>query len=117
MPATDDYLQFVLDQLTGMGDVRVQKAFAQAVVYCDELVFGYVIDDVLYFKVDESNKPDYDEAGITAWVTSDKKGIRRSYQEPAEVLEDGDLLKLWAQKAVAVARRRPDAKRRRKTRP
>ena len=117
MAVSDDYLQFVVDQLEELGSVRVLKAFGQAQVYWDEVPFGGVIDDVLYFEVDESNKPDYDEAGITAWVTSDKNGIRRSYAVPADVLEDREALKLWAEKAVAVAKRRAVAKRKKKTQP
>ncbi len=106
MAVSDDYLQFVVDQLGDLGGVRVQKAFAQAVVFCDDVPFAYVIDDVLYFKVDDSNKPDYDEAGITAWVTSDRNAAHRSYEVPADVLEDREALKLWAKKAVSVAKRR-----------
>ncbi|KKL20478.1 hypothetical protein LCGC14_2455050 [marine sediment metagenome] len=117
MAVSDEYLQFVMDQLQGIGPLRAQKAFGQAVVFCDGVPFGYVIDDVLYFKVDEANKSDYDEAGVMAWVTSDKNGIGRSYAVPADVLENRDVLKAWAEKAVAVASRRAAGKRRSKTQP
>ena len=115
MAITDDYLQFVVDQLVGLGQVRVQKTMGQAVVFCDDVPFGYVIDDTLYFKVDESNQPDYDRAGSTEWVTSDKQGRRRSYAVPAEVLEEREELTRWAQKAIAVAKGRAVASRPKKT--
>ena len=106
MTVSDDYLQFIMDQLEKLGAVRIQKAFAQSVIFCGQVPFAYVIDDVLYFKVDESNKPDYDAAGVTAWVTSGKNGVLRSYEVPVDVLEDREVLMLWAEKSIAVAKRR-----------
>ncbi len=106
MPVSDEYLQFVVDQLDELGEVRAGKAFGQAVLFCDEVPFAYVIDDVLYFKVDDGSRPDYEQAGITAWVTSDRNGVNRSYEVPADVLEDRAVLKCWAEKAIAAAKQR-----------
>ncbi|MFC1734571.1 TfoX/Sxy family protein [Candidatus Hydrogenedentota bacterium] len=107
MSVSDEYLLFIEDQLEGMGNFRMQRAFGQVLVSCDEVVFAFIIDDVLYFKVDETNKPDYEKAGITRWAAADKNRMRCSYEVPTDVLEDREELALWVKKAIAAAKRRP----------
>ncbi|WP_407311919.1 TfoX/Sxy family protein [Desulfosporosinus sp. SB140] len=47
-----------------MGFVTVKKMFGGAGIYYDCLIFGILADDILYFKVDDSNKSDYVMAGM-----------------------------------------------------
>ena len=83
---TDDYLQFVVDQLSEIGDVQIQKVFGQGLLLMGGVVFGYIIDYTLYFKVDETNKRDYESAGGACWVASDKSWARRSYEKCRRLL-------------------------------
>ena len=110
MPVTDDFILFVSDQLEEMEDVHIQEAFGQGLVSSEGVNFGFIIDDTLYLKVDESNRPDYEEAGATAWVYADKRKERRSYGVPAHVLEDSETLVVWATRSLAAARRWPPVK-------
>jgi DNA transformation protein len=60
---------------------------------------------VLYLKVDDSNRADFEAAGMEAFAPdANKPEYRMSYYEvPVDVLEERDLLALWARKAIAVA--------------
>ena len=56
MAVDESYKDYVVDQLGQLGFVTVKKMFGGAGIYYDGLIFGLLADDVLYFKVDDSNK-------------------------------------------------------------
>ena len=76
-------------------------------LYADGIFFG-LIDDTLYFKVDDSNRKDFEARGAKRFEFVMEKGGTRTvsmsyYQVPEEVIEDPDELRVWARKALAVA--------------
>lgn len=96
---SDDYLDYVLEQLDDVGEVTVRKMFGGYGLYLDGIFFALISSQhVLYFKVDESNRADYE-----AMHMSQFKPLHY-YEVPVEVLEDRTLLNVWARKAYAVAR-------------
>ncbi|HCO92843.1 MAG TPA: competence protein TfoX [Phycisphaerales bacterium] len=107
MAVSDEFLDYVIDQLAGWGQVSARKMFGGAGLYCDGAMFGLVADDVAYLKVDDSNREDFVKAGSSAfnpYPEKDKTYIMSYYEIPADVLEDRELLSKWAQRALAVAR-------------
>ncbi|MHC4112773.1 MAG: TfoX/Sxy family protein [Planctomycetota bacterium] len=72
MPVSDEYLTYVIDQLECVGPVQARRMFGGAGLYFDGLFFALVADDVLYFKVDDSNRPDYESAGMGAFRPFDR---------------------------------------------
>lgn len=107
MPVSKEYLDYLLDQLTGFGPVQSRRMFGGAGLYLDGVFFGLVADDMLFFKVDDTNKPDYVAAGSGPFKPFGKNSYEMSYYEvPGDVLEDSDLLKAWAMKALLVAKRK-----------
>ena len=77
---------------------------ARAGIYFDGLFFALIADDVLYFKVGDSNRSDYEAAGMEAFRPfADKPNVMSYYEVPIEVLENKDRLGEWAQKALQVA--------------
>jgi len=102
---SDDYLEFVLEQLEGAGEVVARKMFGGVGLYLEGLTFALIADDVLYFKVDDTNRSDYEAEGMGQFQPfKDKKTTMPYYEVPIEVLEKRDLLKDWADKALAVAK-------------
>ena len=74
-------------------------------LYCGDLFFGLIARDELYLKVDDTNRREYQDAGMHAFRPyPDRPGTMKYYQVPAEVLESAPDLVRWAKKAVAVAR-------------
>ena len=108
MAVSDEFLDYVIGQLAGWGEVSVRKMFGGAGLYCDGVMFGLIADDVAYLKVDDSNREDFIKAGSSAFNPYPKKAktYEMSYYEiPADVLEDAELLGKWAECALAVARK------------
>ena len=105
MPVSNDYVQYVLEQLAGLGRVTSRRMFGGVGLYCDSLFFGLIDDDTLYFKVNDANRPDYEARGMGPFRPfRDKPDVSMTYYEvPADALEDGDELVVWARKAVAIA--------------
>lgn len=107
MPVSQEYINYILDQLSGLGSVQARRMFGGAGLYLDGVFFGLVAEDALYLKVDETNKQDYIDAGAGPFKPFGKDSYEMSYYEvPGDVLEDPDQLKEWAMKAVLVAKRK-----------
>ena len=61
-------------------------------------------DGVVYFKVDDSNRPDFVAAGKGPFLPfGDPDKPMQYYELPEEVLEDPEALAQWMAKAIAVA--------------
>jgi DNA transformation protein len=65
MPVSEGFRGFVLDQLEGLGGVHARAMFGGVGVYADDLFFGIIASDMLYFKVDASNRAAYEAAGMS----------------------------------------------------
>jgi DNA transformation protein and related proteins len=109
MAVSGDYLQYVLEQLAGLGELRSQPMFGAAGLYCAETFFAIVSDDTLYLRVDDSNREDFTARGMAPFRPyADRPQVSMTYYEvPAEVLEDGAALVSWAQRSLAAAARSP----------
>ena len=109
MPVSDEYLTYVIDQLECLGPVQSRRMFGGAGLYCEGLFFAVVADDVLYFKVDDSNRKDYEDEGMEAFQPfPDKSMVMGYYQVPIDALESKETLAAWAEKALRVAERKAD---------
>ena len=81
-------------------------------IYAGELFFALLADDTLYFKVDDSNRPDFERRAMVPFQPYGEGGeVMQYYQVPADLLDDPDALRPWAEKAIAVAARKRKGKR------
>lgn len=105
MPHKNEYLEYVLEQLAGLPGVRSRRMFSGAGLYQDEVFFGLLFRDTLYFKVNDSNRPDYEARRMAQFKPyEDRPEVSFTYYEvPAEVLEDRDELAVWARRSVEAA--------------
>lgn len=107
MAVSDEYLDYVLGQLAHTGPATSRRMFGGVGIYLYGYFFAIISNDVLYLKVDESNRSDYIKKDMEPFRPSGKQGYAMQYYEvPIEVLEDGDRLSEWAMKAVEVASRK-----------
>ncbi len=76
-------------------------------LYLDGIMFGLIAYDTLYFKVDDTNRNDFVEAGTRAFSYEGKhRPIELSYYEvPPALMDDPGALADWAGRAHAAARR------------
>lgn len=109
MTVSSDYLVYVLDQLAQLGDVSSRRLFGAAGLYCGEAFFGLIANDLLYLRVDDSNRSDYTRRGAVQFRPyADRPHLSMNYYEtPVDVLEDAARLIEWARRSVAVAMKAP----------
>lgn len=113
MPVSDEYIEFVLDQLRAVGDVLPKRMFGGVGLYHDTLFFGLIASDELYLKVDDVNRTDYERVGSNPFQPYGDGAYSMSYYAvPADVLEDADTLCRWAGEAIEAARRQGTSKKR-----
>jgi DNA transformation protein len=113
LAVSTEYLEYVLEQLAGLGGVRTIRMFGGIGLYQDERFFGIITSsDTLYFKVNDANRGDYEGCGMGPFRPPSNRQISMSYYEvPADTLEDPDQCVAWARKSVAAAGVRSPAKR------
>jgi len=106
MPVSSNYLDYVREQLAGLGAVSSRRMFGGAGLYCDEFFFALVDNDTLYLRVNDANRADYTSRGMSQFRPyPDSPQLSMSYFEtPADVLEDAAELVAWARRSVAAAR-------------
>jgi len=115
MAVSSTFRAFVLDQLgRAVPRIRARSMFGGVGIYSGELFFALLADDTLYFKVDDSNRADFEGQGMGPFQPYGEGGeVMQYYQVPADLLEDPDALRPWAEKAIAVAAKKSKRPRRR----
>lgn len=105
MAVSDTFHSFVLDQLGRVvSGIRSRTMFGGVGIYAGELFFALIAEDTLYFKVDDSNRPDFEALGMGPFLPfGDDRDKMQYYQVPADLLEDPDALRPWAEKSITVA--------------
>jgi len=97
------FVQYVVDDLMGgVKGIAARAMFGGYGIYWEGVMFGLIADDVLYFKVDATNRREYEASGSRPFTYQAKgrKKIALSYWEvPATILDDRDALVAWAQKS------------------
>lgn len=94
------------EELSGWAPITTRPLFGAVALYRDEQVFAMVWKGSLYFKVDDSSRAEYEAAGSHAlgYVADGHDHALKSYWEvPADVLDQHERLRDWAQRAWSVA--------------
>jgi DNA transformation protein len=107
MTVTATYRAFVLERLQrALPDVRARNMFGGVGIYAGTTFFALIGNDVLYFKVDERTRGDFEARGMRAFRPFGEGGeVMQYYEVPVDVIEDTDLLREWATTAVSVGRK------------
>lgn len=108
MPVSPSFRTFVLEQLGRVTpNVRARNMFSGVGIYGNELFFALIADDTLYFKVDDTNRPDFEVLGMGPFRPGGPDGeVMQYYAVPEELLEDTEELRGWVAKTLDVARRK-----------
>ncbi len=105
-----DFVRYVTeDLLAAMEGVTARAMFGGWGLYKDGVIFGIIVDDVLYFKVDETNRADYEAEGshpFTYQAKGRSKPTEMSYWEvPARLADDREEATALAEKSLAINQR------------
>ncbi len=96
----DSFKDFILDQISDLGEISCRSMFGGFGLYSDTVFFGIVYQGRLYFKTDSKSRSAYVEMGMKPFRPNAKQTLRTYYEVPLDVLEDTELLLEWAHKAV-----------------
>ena len=103
MAISQEYLDYIVDQLALFGDVQAKKMFGGIGFFHEGKMFGMLGGDVFRLKVDDNNRADYEARGMVQYPSSSKKKGMPYWEVPPDVIEDPEQLKVWADKAYAAA--------------
>jgi DNA transformation protein len=103
MSVSSGYRTYILDQLAAVPALNTRRMFGGVGLYSGESFFALIDDDVLFFKVDDSNREDYVSRGMKAFMPIPGKASMGYYQVPEDVIEEADELARWARRSVDVA--------------
>jgi DNA transformation protein and related proteins len=105
MAVSKQYLDYLLGQLKGLGGLSSRRMFGGLGLYSRGIFFGLLYKERLYFKTDDSTRPEYEARGSEGFQPrANTKNMKMTYYTvPAEVLEDEDEVVSWARKAVTAA--------------
>ena len=114
-----EFVDFLLDQLRGVGPVHARAMFGGWGIYHaeSEVMFGLVADDVFYFKVDDGNRQMFEELGLQPFEYEKKDGkttVMSFFECPDTAMENHEVMAQWAGEAIAAAQRQKKPKRPRK---
>ncbi|MFI5235889.1 MAG: TfoX/Sxy family protein [Gemmatimonadales bacterium] len=105
MTVNDSYQTFVLEQLGRVAEgIRGKAMFGGVGIYAGAHFFALLAQDTTYFKVNDSNRSDFEALGMGPFRPFGDGGeVMQYYELPADILEDHDRLAEWTEKAIAVA--------------
>lgn len=108
MAVSPSFRTFVVDQLSrAVSGIRTRSMFGGVGIYAGQLFFALMAGDTLYFKVDDGNRSDFEKLGMGPFRPyGDDRETMNYYEVPADLLEDPDALRPWAENAIAAAARK-----------
>ena len=112
MPKVDPFVEYLLELLAPLPGVTAKRMFGGYGIFRAGLMFGLVVDETLYLKVDEENRADFVARNLEPFVymKADKPMSMSYHQAPSEALDYTDEMVLWAEKAYQAALRAQAAK-------
>ena len=60
MACNPEFVQYIIDQCSGAGEIAVKKMMGDYCAYCDGILFGHICDNGFYVKETEPGR---------AWMT------------------------------------------------
>jgi DNA transformation protein len=96
----DTFREFVLDQLTNIGQVSCKAMFGGYGLYCAGVFFAILYKGQLFFKTGPNTVTSYSERKMQPFRPNLKMTLKNYYEVPADILEDPDELVGWARLAI-----------------
>ncbi len=113
MATTPEYAAEVAEMIGRFHPINTKKMFGGVGIFSAESgnMFALITsEDLLHFKVDDSNRADYEAAGSEQFATMPY------FMLPEGILEDESELGEWVRKSAEIAARQPPKKKRKKKR-
>ncbi|MEX0291058.1 MAG: TfoX/Sxy family protein [Flavobacteriaceae bacterium] len=104
MVLNEDFQNFILDQLQGIGEFETKRMFGGLALLSQGSAFAKIKHDKVWLKVDENNIVDFEKHGMKQYTYGKDNSRKLSfYETPIVIIEDRDKLKNWVKKSIEVA--------------
>jgi len=105
MSRHNEFVEFVTEQISLIGGLRVRAMFGGYGIYQNDRIFAIIVDDRLYFKVDAISRAEFVAKGLSpfTYVARGKCVTMQYFVAPPEVFEDREAMRNWVQKAYRAA--------------
>jgi DNA transformation protein len=104
--APDKLTAYLLELFSPLGPVSARRMFGGVGLFMNGMMFGLIARDELHFKVGDSNRAAFEQAGEAPFSYETKDGARTltSYWRcPPDLLDDPDTVRDWARGAIETA--------------
>lgn len=98
----DEFIEYLKDIFSNIDGITFRSMFGGHAIYKNGVTFAIVAYGTLYFRVDDSNRRDFEDQNCQPFTYETKHGPRvmKSHLElPSAVLEDENELPLWVEKS------------------
>lgn len=114
---TAQFCDIVLHHLRQVAPIARRSRFDRCELYRDRILFALIVDEALYFKVDDRTRNDFLTAGLQPMPHngSDEPTAIAYCQVPPEIVADQAQLTFWMEKAVAAGQRSQRTQKRQQT--
>ncbi len=106
MSSSIEFIAYVKELFIPLGELKGGKFFGGFAFKSGAKQFAMIMDNTLYFCVNEQTRPKYINLAMQPFSYSTKKGIvnvKKYYSAPEELFEDQDELLKWAHEAIESA--------------
>jgi DNA transformation protein and related proteins len=105
MPKNPEFVNFILEQMAPLGDIRARVMFGGHGIYQGDTMFAIIVDGELYLKVDELTRDEYLSRGLQPFTYESRRKIvsMHYYAAPPEVFDEAEAMLHWARQAIATA--------------
>lgn len=100
-----EYVEYLKEVFSEFGPIDPRRMFGGYGIFHKGLMFGLVADDVLYLKADEAISPHFTERELEQFSYEKQgKAFKMSYyMAPADIFDDSEEAKIWADRSYAAA--------------
>jgi DNA transformation protein len=107
MPRRSEFVDYLVESLSPLGDVRAHAMFGGWGFSLEGRMFALVAFETFYIKADDANRADFESRGLAPfrYEAHGKVSVMSYYQPPSAALDDRELLCEWARRGVEAAAR------------
>ncbi len=108
MPVDKTYYDYISQQLSGFEGLTHKKMFGGVGFFRDKVIFGAIMGDVFRLRVDDVNRPDFEERGMEPFMYGHPGKPKRSmpyWSVPEDILADKGQLFEWSERAFEASLR------------
>jgi len=100
-----EFANFVVELMTGFAPVQAKRMFGGFGIFWQGLMLGIIIEDKLYFKVDDVSEPRFAQRGLPRFQYESKgrTSSLRYCEAPPEVYDEPVHMEAWARLAYECA--------------